>query len=130
MAAGRPSEYNPTLGNEVIELMATGLSLTAAAAAIGFHRDTMYDWAEKYPEFSDAVKLGKGKRVHKLETDLLAAKDGPTVTSRIFALKNADPTEWREKVAAELSGPNGGPIETSVTASPELAEIVARFSGK
>ncbi len=115
MPAGRPSEYTPALGNELIELMATGLSLTAAAASLGFHRDTMYDWSQKHPEFSDALKLAKGKRVLKLETDLLDAPDGPTVTSRIFALENADPTEWRDRVQQEITGKDGGPIEVAKT---------------
>jgi hypothetical protein len=53
--------------------------------------------ADKDPEFSDSLKHAMGLRVFKLETDLLAAPDGPTVTSRIFALKNAAPDEWKDK---------------------------------
>lgn len=48
-------------------------------------------------EFLDSVKGGKGLRLFKLEGDLLLAPDGPTVTGRIFALKNADPAEWSDK---------------------------------
>lgn len=120
----RPTEYKPELGEELIQLMATGLSITAAAAELGFHRDTIYDWAEKHPEFSDALKLGRGKRVHKLETELLTASEGPVVTARIFALKNADPHEWREKVVQEHTGKDGGPIETQdVTPSRRRAAL-------
>ena len=108
---GRPTDYKPTYGEEIISLMATGLSLTAAAAELGFHRQRVYEWAERHPDFADAVNLARGKRTLKLERDLLSAPDGPTVTSRIFALKNAAPDEWREKQAVELSGTNGGPIE-------------------
>lgn len=99
----------------MISLMAEGLSLTAAAAELGFHRDTIYEWAKVHPEFSDAVKLAKGKRILKLERDMLGAKDGPIVTARIFALKNADPEEWREKVVNEHTGKDGAPIETRST---------------
>jgi len=84
--------------------MATGLSLTAAAAEIGVHRDTIYAWEAKYPEFSDAIKIARGKRVLKLEQDLLTATEGPRVTARIFALKNADAHEWRDKREVEHSG--------------------------
>lgn len=114
-ASGRPSTYKPEFGNEMISLMAEGLSLTAAAAELGFHRDTIYEWAKVHPEFSDAVKLAKGKRILKLERDMLGAKDGPIVTARIFALKNADPEEWREKVVNEHTGKDGAPIETRST---------------
>lgn len=110
---GAPSKYSPAYCNEIIELMGQGLSLTAAAAGIGVHRDTVYEWEKQFPEFSDAVKLARGKRTLKLERDLLSAPDGPTVTSRIFALKNAAPDEWRDK--HEVSGPNGGAIPLVIT---------------
>lgn len=78
--------------------MATGLSLTAAAASIGVSRETIYEWERQIEEFSYAVKIARAKRTLKLEQDLLAAPDSPTVTSRIFALKNACKEEWREKI--------------------------------
>lgn len=103
MPAGRPTDYRPHYGEAIIELMTTGLSLTAAAAELGFHRQRVYEWEEAHPEFADAVKLARGKRTLKLERDLLMAPDGPTVTSRIFALKNAAPDEWREKQEVEMN---------------------------
>lgn len=108
---GRPSKYSETYCEQIVSLMATGLSLTAAAAELDIHRDTVYAWESSIPEFSDAIKLARGKRTLKLERDLLGASDGPTVTSRIFALKNACADEWREKVTTEQTGPNGGPHE-------------------
>lgn len=108
MPAGRPSEYKPGYGDEIIALMATGLSLTAAAADLGFHRDTIYEWARQHAEFSDALKLARGKRVLQLEKELLSSEVGPKVTARIFALKNADPEEWRDK--HEVTGADGAPL--------------------
>lgn len=104
LPVGRPTDYVPEMGEKLLGYMSKGFSITAAAAAIGHHKDTIYEWAKKHPEFSDALKLGRGSRVLKLEHDLLAAKDGPNVTSRIFALKNADPSEWRDKHDVEHSG--------------------------
>lgn len=111
VAVGRPSKYSPAFCEEIINLMSEGYSLTAAASVIGVHKDTVYEWEKQIPEFSDAVKLARGKRTYKLETDLLKAPDGPTVTSRIFALKNACADEWREKVVQENTGPDGGPMQ-------------------
>lgn len=104
MPAGRPSEYKEAYCEEVVNLMAEGLSLTAAMAAIGFHRDTALDWAQKYPEFSGAIKRGQAKRTLILEQQLLSAEQGPRVTARIFALKNAAPDEWKDKVTTEHAG--------------------------
>lgn len=100
---GRPSKYKPAFCEEIINLMGSGLSLTAAAAELGLARETVYAWEREIPEFSDAVKLARGKRTLKLERDLIGAQDGPTVTSRIFALKNACAAEWREKQELDVN---------------------------
>ena len=99
---GRPTDYDPAHCERIIELMSEGISITAAAAAMGYHRDTLYEWARVHPEFSDALKIARGKRVLRLELELLDATDGPSVTARIFALKNADPKEWLEKQHHQL----------------------------
>lgn len=107
---GRPTKYKPVYCEEIINMMAQGFSLTAAAAELGISRETAYAWEREIPEFSDAIKVARGKRTLKLERDLLGASDGPTVTSRIFALKNACADEWREKQTVEQTGADGGPI--------------------
>lgn len=127
MPAGRPTEYRPEYGEKLIALMASGLSLTAAAADLGFHRQRVYEWAEKYPELADAIGIARGKRLLFLERRLL--KDdmpGPAITGTIFALKNADAEEWREKVVNENTGPNGGPQEHNHTHtySPEAKALL------
>lgn len=105
---GRPSIYKESFGEKLIALMATGLSMTASAAELGFHRDRLYEWEKQYPEFAECLALARGKRVLHLEKRLLSAKEGPIVTSTIFALKNADNVEWREK--QEITGKDGAPL--------------------
>lgn len=100
---GRPSKYKPVYCDEVITTMATGLSLTAFAGEIGVSRDTVNEWQHVHPEFSDAVRVAKAKRTLALERGMLSAESGPAVTARMFALKNADPDEWREKQHIEHS---------------------------
>lgn len=104
MPAGRPSKYDPAYCDSVVEVMATGLSLTAFAGEIGVHRGTINEWMEVHPEFSESVRVGKAKRTLALERGMLGAESGPAVTARMFALKNADPEEWREKQHVEHSG--------------------------
>ena len=97
MPGGRPSDYDPRFCDEIIEFMGQGYSITAFAGHIGVHRDTLYEWESKHPAFSDAIKAARMMRVAALEYGLLNASAGHEVTARIFALKNADPTEWRDK---------------------------------
>lgn len=101
MTAGRPTKYDEAFGERIVELMSEGLSLTAAAAELNVHRDTIYAWADTHPEFSDSKKLGSAKRQLFLERRLLSASDGPIVTSSIFALKNAAPDDWRDKTEVQ-----------------------------
>ncbi|QKV17844.1 helix-turn-helix domain-containing protein [Oricola thermophila] len=109
--AGRPTDYTPAIGDEILSLMAEGFSLAAAAAELGIHRQRVYDWEAKHPDFADTIKLARAKRQLFLERRLLSAKEGPVVTSSIFALKNAAPDDWRDKREHEVSGPGGGPME-------------------
>lgn len=98
--------------------MAEGLSLTAAMAELGFHRQTAYDWQEKFPEFSDAVKIGQAKRQLFLERRLLKADVGPMVTSTIFALKNTGTGDWRDKQELDHTSSDG-------SMTPARIELVA-----
>lgn len=126
MPAGRPTDFKPEYGEEILNAMASGLSLAAAAADLGIHRQRVYQWVEKHPEFADTIKLAQSKRQAFLERRLL--KDdlpGPQVTSTIFALKNAAAADWREKVDHELTGKDGGAIEVEDKSSYDLVRRIA-----
>lgn len=56
---GRPSKYDPALGALVLAHMAAGASKTEVAAALGIHRDTLYSWARRHPDFADTLKRGE-----------------------------------------------------------------------
>jgi hypothetical protein len=94
--AGRPSEYDPAFCEAVIEFMAQGYSLTAFAGSIRKSRQAVYEWIGRYPAFGDAVSRARGARVTALETKLLRSRKGAETTAAIFALKNAEPDEWRD----------------------------------
>lgn len=84
--------------------MEQGFSLAAAAAELNIHRQRVYEWMERHPEFADTVKLAQVKRQRFLEKRLLTSDQGPVITSTIFALKNAGPEDWRDKREVEHSG--------------------------
>lgn len=101
---GRPTKYDPAYCDLVIADGKEGLSLTAFAGGIGVARSTINEWMAEHPDFSEAVKISQAARTRSLETQLLSSDQGPKVTARIFALKNAAPDEWREKVVQEHAG--------------------------
>src|SRR3974390_394336 len=93
---GRPTLYEPRYCQMVINHMAKGRSLTAFAGSIGVGKETVYDWLTKYPDFAAAVEQGHAARVNALEDKMLNADKMCQASVSIFALKNADPDEWRE----------------------------------
>jgi transposase len=54
---GRPSDYKPEYCNQLINFMAEGYSFEAFAGYIGKHKDVLYNWAKKNPDFNDAKKI-------------------------------------------------------------------------
>lgn len=98
---GRPSEYKPEYCDQVKDFMRLGYSRMAAAGHIGVCYNTFRAWQAQYPGFMQAVNEGSAARLVFLETGLLEAASGPQVTSRIFALKNAAPEEWRDRVTVQ-----------------------------
>jgi len=126
---GRPSEYTDNAPEIAYNVMREGLSKTAAAGVLGIARDTFLQWEKDHPAFSVAVKKGEAARTLHLEQDLLEAPDGPTVTSRIFALKNAAPDEWKEKATIDNTSSDGSmtpqpAIDASKLKSDTLEDIL------
>lgn len=101
---GRPSLYKPKYCQSVKDNMGAGYSLTACAGFIGVSKECIYEWMRVHPEFSDAVKAAKPRRLAFLESRIMNAEASHQVTAAIFQLKNADPEEWREKQHVESSG--------------------------
>jgi len=118
MPAGRPTKYDPAYCDAVIETMQQGLSLTAFAGRILVARSTINEWIEQHPEFSESVRVGKAARTAALEETMLSAESGPAVTARMFALKNADPDEWRDK----------SEVKQTITMSEEAASWLGHKS--
>jgi len=93
---GRPTLYEPEYCQTVVEFMGEGYSLTAFAGEIRVSKDAVYEWIDRWPEFRHAVKIARAARLRALERKLLTTKIGVGVTAAIFALKNADPDEWKD----------------------------------
>ena len=111
-----------------------GLTDEQIAHNIGIHPSTLYDWKNKYPDISEALKRGKEVIDRQVENALLKRALGyeyeevkqiiekddkgkdrkriektvkqviPDTTAQIFWLKNRKPAEWRDKQNLEVEG--------------------------
>ena len=123
-----------------------GLTDEQLAEKMGINPATLYDWKNKHPEISEALKKGKEIVDIQVENALLkralgyeymeeraeiSEKDGrkviqtvkqviPDTAAQIFWLKNRRPDRWRDKPQekAEAAGEGGG-----VVLLPAVAEL-------
>jgi hypothetical protein len=114
--------------------MSEGYSLTAFAGSIGVCRSTINEWMEVHPEFSEAVRCAKAARLYEWERiGLKVAKDGGgtgSATVVVFGLKNMGGEEWADIQRSELTGKDGGAIQTEThvdlsSLTPEQLRAIA-----
>lgn len=120
---GRPTLYLPEYCEQVVSFMGQGYSLTAFAGSIGVSYDTVSDWTKAHPEFLRAVNTGRASRTKHLEEGLLSSEVGPRVTARIFALKNAAPHEWRDRIETVVEVKAPPPIDARSLTDDEREAI-------
>jgi len=86
---GRPRfEVTPEVCEQVENLAAQGLTVDQIALVLGVSHWTIYERQNEFPEFSDALKRGRGKGVANVTNALYTkAVDGDN-TAMIFYLKN------------------------------------------
>jgi len=113
---GRPTKYDPKMLPKIERLARGGASKSEMAVAIGISRETWYEWAATRSDFADAVKRAEALSQawwEKKGREATFKSKGFSAISYIFQMKNRFPDDWRDRqqVQAEISGPNGGPIE-------------------
>lgn len=106
MPAGRPSEYDPSYCEKVMEWGAAGKSRTWMAAKIGICRDTIYQWERNHPEFSDALKRAKALEQMWWEDSGQDGMTGDKFNGQVWGRSMAArfPDDWREKSELDLNG--------------------------
>jgi hypothetical protein len=115
---GRPSSYLPEYCARVVEMGGQGNSPLQMAAELGVLRETLYDWAKIHPEFSTAFTRAKELSQKWWEdagkTGVFAEKFNAQVWK--FVMSNRFKHDWAERRVQEVSGPDGGPIQTETKA--------------
>ena len=111
---GRPSKYKPEYCQRVIELGAEGASMAEMALALDVAKATIWDWAQNHDDF--AVALEKARTASQVwwekagKTGIFAEKFNAQAWK--FIVSNRFKEEYSERRVQEVSGPDGGPIQT------------------
>lgn len=110
---GRPSTYDPSYCERVIEMGREGDGLAAYAAEFGVDRVTLYDWARAHPEFSTA--LSRAKQLEQVWWERQGRLGMTSKTFNALVWKTSMQARFREdyteRKATEISGPNGDPVQ-------------------
>lgn len=83
-------------------------SVHGLAVYLKKHRDTLYVWAKRFPEFAEIMAFIKTNQVHEAADGALTGK----YNSKIAAMMMTNYGGYVEKISSEISGPKGGPIKS------------------
>ncbi len=139
---GRPSGYSVELADLICERLVCGESLRAICRDDEMPAiSSVFKWLREHPEFSEQytrakeeqadtladeiVEIADEQEYEKVEVDgvPLAVKFDSTavarnrlrVEARKWAASKLKPKRYGERVSQEISGPDGGPIPTTIT---------------
>ena len=120
-APTNPTPEKRTTKQRFLEAFSTDGTVTGSAKAAGIARCTVYDWRESDPVFAQAFEDAKEAGVESLEREARRRAMGRSDVLLIFLLKAARPDVYAERVKAEHTGANGGPIAHADTTADQLA---------
>jgi len=125
---GRPTKFNETIKEKILELAALGKTDIQIADIIGVSERTLNNWKGNKPKFLQSLKESKQVADELVEASLFARAVGykeeykkqiisqgevvefmevnhmpPDTTAAIFWLKNRQPENWRDKTEVEVN---------------------------
>lgn len=124
MAGGRPTKYKEEYCDLIIEFMKDGSSKTQFCAEVGICYDTLLDWQEANPEFSEAVKKAdtacQAWWERKGTKAVFGEIEGFNATSYIFNMKNRFPQHYADRKELDHVSSDG-----SMSQKPTTIQLVA-----
>lgn len=158
---GRESLYDPSMNDQARKLALLGLTDEEIAQYFGVDERTLNNWKREHIAFFQSLNAGKVEADANVADSLYRRAMGEVVfiekrvsdgsggyeiirlsqqvpsdpgAAKLW-LTNRQPAKWREKIVSEVSGPNGGAIQTEdVTLDAEsftrrMAQLAARATG-
>lgn len=146
---GRPSDYSPETAALICERIAQGESLRTICQDEGFPaQSTVFLWLKKHADFSEQYARAREAQMEAMAEEILEIADETAndtietengarpdhewisrsklrVDTRKWLMSKLAPKKYGDKVTSELTGANGGPIETKDVSDLEVARRIA-----
>ena len=113
---GRPSLYDPSFCDEVVELGRKGKSVEQIASILNVSLRTMYSWRDSHEEFLHALDDAKTYEQAWWEEQAAAYmvenKESDRLNSSLWSRSMAArfPKKYRESTKTEITGADGTPL--------------------
>ena len=117
---GRPSEYDPSYCEKVIELGKKGKSFEQIAMQLNVSYRTLCRWRDSVPEFCHALEEAKACEQswweEMAQSYMVEVKDGERLNASLWSRSMAArfPKKYSERVKQEITGENGAPLLTGI----------------
>jgi hypothetical protein len=133
---GRPSDFTQEMADFICEALSEGKSLRKICEPEDMpNRAAVFRWLSKNEDFRNQYARAKEEQAEALADDIIAiadqydtAKDTLEpdliqraklrIDSRKWVASKLKPKKYGDKIQTEVSGKDGGPIESNVTIDP------------
>lgn len=96
----------------IIQALETGMTRRAAAAHAGIHHATFYRWLESDATLRDDVERAESKAESRFLLRIMEAATKGTWQAAAWWLERRHPKEYALKNRVEMTGADGGPVQT------------------
>jgi hypothetical protein len=107
---GRPSSYDPSYCDKVIELGKLGKSLEQMSFQLGVHYSTLTRWRDEFPDFcnalTDAHRYSQCWWEEQAQSHIIENKDAPRINAGLWGKIMAArfPATYSDRQKVEISG--------------------------
>jgi hypothetical protein len=118
---GRPTAYDPSFCERVIELGKCGKSLEQIGAELGVTYRTLVNWRDSHEEFFHALEEAKIQEMVWWENQgqayMLEHPGSPKLNAGLYSRSLAArfPKKYSERIRQEVTGEDGQPLVTGIT---------------
>jgi hypothetical protein len=137
---GRPSKFTEVLAKRIIAGLSNGTPLTIICQDAAMPcDDTVRAWTKIDPDFSRDIAGARDAGFDRIATRIRETarergdstgdvqRDKLIIETDLKLLAKWDPKRYGERMATEISGPDGGPMENVLSITPDIEERIKRL---